>query len=159
MFSLLKDYLESHNVLIRYVRNIYGYKIGVVVAIGKDKIGYSMVNHEDDYLYLSSIKVHQLPAIQQMVHYSEKMGKPLDILSSKVYKVFAQEGQNGISIPKFNREEGVRRAIEDAENEASIHVVPDVDTITLTGRVPKDHYMVNALVDMVERSRKVKRFQ
>ncbi len=44
----LKSFLKENKVLITYLRDKYGYKCGVVVAIGPNRIGFSKVNANQD---------------------------------------------------------------------------------------------------------------
>lgn len=172
MYSMVKDYLERNKVVITYVRNDFGFKIGVVVAIGQDKIGWSMVNHRHDYkeMYL---KVHQIPALQKMVQ-RMKDYKPgvldndgkeipfpkIDIFKSKAYRLYLdmiQEswGDKLIPVPYFDREEGLRRAIEMAEK-GTFEVA---SWLTHPWDHPLNSYMRDAITQMIDRSHRVRMFQ
>jgi hypothetical protein len=153
MYSLVKDYLLKKNVLISYVRNPYGYRIGVVVAIGRDKIGWSMVNHDLDYQG-RIVEPHQLPVFQKMLEDSNRMGESFNPFRTKAYQMLVQDG-GYVRIPKFDKYEGLRRAIEDAEN-GKVQVIEGTET--LLGKIPINPLMVEALNRMLLRSRKVKRF-
>ena len=193
MFSLVKEYLKQNKVIITYVRNDLGFKVGIVVAIGKDKIGWSMVNHRHDYEE-RELKVHQVPAIQKMLQRAkdykpgvlDKNGKEIpppkvDIFQSKAYRLYLDmtrggwgEASDSFFVPHFDREEGLRRAIEMAVNgtfkvdkwmnplQGIDRNDPDFDAKVkgaLACRKPHNSYMVDAIDAMIDRSHRVKAFQ
>lgn len=157
MFGLVKEYVKSHDTLINYVRNEYGYTVGVVVAVGRDKVGWSMVNMREDFEY-KSIQPHQLPMVQFTKAQAEKDGIPFNMYEvPAVQKLIRNDLYQ--KIPKFNKEEGLRRAIECAEN-GRVKITPlDDENSEIEGKVPLNPTMVRAVVDMIGRSRKVKRFK
>jgi hypothetical protein len=192
MYSMVKEYLKQNKVIITYVRNDLGFKIGIVVAIGQNKIGWSMVNHRHDY-ESRDLKLHQVPAIQKMLQrvkdykpgVMDKNGKEIpapkvDIFQSKAYRLYldmAEQGWKGdceIMVPHFDREEGLRRAIEMAVNgtfkvdkwmnpfQGIDQKDPDFDAKVdgaLACRKPHNSYMVDAIDAMIDRSHRIKAFQ
>jgi hypothetical protein len=182
MFSLVKDFLSKNKVVITYVRDALGFKIGVVVAVGRDKIGYSMVNHRHDY-QKKVLQLHQLPGIQKLQELQLK-GVQINILQSHAYKVFTtlikEKMENydepDINVPLFDRNIGLSKAIEMAMNgtfkvdaweefQESPTLVPvglndDFEQVMkVLLNKPYNNYMRDAIDNMIIRSRKVKAFQ
>ena len=174
MYSMVKEYLEKNKVIITYVRNDLGFKIGIVVAIGQDKIGWSLVNHRHDY-EKRYLKPHQIPAIQKMLQRMkdykpgvlDKDGKEIpfpkiDIFKSKAYRLYLDmlrdtnwDATSEIPVPSFDREEGLRRAIEMAVN-GTFKVA---SWLTHPWDRPLNSYMREAITQMIDRSHRVKMFQ
>ena len=78
---ILKDYLLQHKVLVQYLHDLYGFRRGVLVATGKDRIGWSSVSDHD--VEIRRIDPLKLPAIQGLV----KKGAPIaEIMSNKAYE-------------------------------------------------------------------------
>jgi hypothetical protein len=155
MNGLVKDFMKRNKVAVSYVRDGFGFKCGVVVALGKDVLGWAMVNHDLDSEY-KSLKPHQLPAIQKFV---SKGG--LDVLNSRAYKKYSNV-DGCVKVPIFNREVGLVIAINRALNN-EIKIVETDDpmddgnmVLALEGKVPKDKGMIQAIFRMVEKSRKIK---
>ena len=159
VFSLVKEYVKDHDILVSYLRNEYGYTVGVVVAIGKDKVGWSMVNMSEDYEY-KNIQPHQLPVVQFTKTQAEKEGVSFNMYELPAVKKLIRNDLMQ-KIPHFNKEEGLRRAIECAENGKVVIIDEDDEGeyYSLSGKVPLNSIMVKALVDMIRRSRNVKRFK
>jgi hypothetical protein len=159
-FTLVKEYLKTHKVVITYVRNGFGFPMGVVIAIGKNKIGYSQVHHRHDYEKREDLQLHQLPAIQRMMQRIKDGKSQGDIFQSKAYQLYQdqlklREWGEDFKIPHFDRNEGLRRAIEMAEN--GIFKVDE--WLEHPWDKPLNNYMREAITDMIARSQKVKAFQ
>lgn len=121
MKAIVQDFIKTHpkDLKIKYVRNIYGYKTGVVVKIGQGKdakIGWSMVHSREDSL-LRYRKPHQLPIWQWM----ERNNVPYPVILAEPFYHRLLENGCFISIPDFDRYKGLALAIDKAlSNEVSI---------------------------------------
>lgn len=155
MYSMVKEYLKQNAPLIYYVRDEYGYSMGVVVAVGKDRLGWSMVNRWAD-CESKRVQPHQLPVVQRILAIASKEGVPFDIFSLGAVRKLIRNNLK-VSVPNFNREEGLRRAIETAER-GEVKVSDSPDMPVFTGKVPCNPLMINALDKMLTRSRRVQRF-
>jgi hypothetical protein len=156
MESVLKDFMKRNKMIIAYSRDVFGFKNGVVVALGLDRIGWSMVNNTADIKY-KRMKPHQIPSIQRMVRVVEDSSGGTytvpdaeAILNSKAYKKLIN-AHGDIRVPEFNRELGLIHAIDRALN--NVVVVSDGGE-GMYGDVPSDENMVNLLFRMIVRSRR-----
>ena len=156
-YSMVKEYLKSHRVLISYVYDSYGFKFGTVIALGKDKLGWSSVNSEYDTRY-QSFQPHQLPIVQKMLSRAKAEGSAINIMDiPAVHKLIRKDLI--LKVPKFDRNEGLRRAIESAEN-GDVKVVEAQDGASaLEGKLPYNQFMIDALTCILERSHRAKCFQ
>ena len=78
---ILKAYLLQHKVLVQYLHDLYGFRRGVLVATGKDRIGWSSVSDYD--VEIRRIDPLKLPTIQGLM----KKGASLaEIMSNKAYE-------------------------------------------------------------------------
>jgi len=154
---MVKEYLKSHKVLISYVYDDFGFRKGVVVALGKERIGWSSVNSEYDSKY-QSLKPHQLPLVQKMIARAEREGSAIDIMNlSCVHKLIRKDLI--IKVPKFDRNEGIMRAIECAENGEVKVVVAQDGKMAIEGKLPYNQPMINALSRILDRSQRARCFQ
>jgi hypothetical protein len=120
MNSLIKDFMKRNKVLVSYVRDVYGFRKGVVVALSATELGYSLVNKSADVGY-EEMKVWQLPAVQRMAAATCKLEDgtkvPVysaeNILQSKVLRKVAED-DNYVRVPMFNRKVGLHFAIDSA---------------------------------------------
>ena len=109
----LKDFLKTHKTLIRYTRDNKGFKNGVVVAIGADRIGYSKV-HGDDYKFKSSIK--SIPHFEKFCQHFITSEPPLDLLADFYIAMQAINSVDRITCfePDFDRFTSLKIAINRA---------------------------------------------
>lgn len=152
----VKDYLKNNRVAINYVRNSFGYPIGIVLAIGRDKIGYSQVN-TSDCIAKYDLKLHQLPAIQRLENKIRSGWTTESLFQSRAYKVYNEVLSDGgyFTIPKFNRNIGLNMALIMAINgefdvREWLFFNPE--------RQPLNFFMREAITNMIARSRKIKAF-
>lgn len=62
--KFVKDFLAKNRVYVEYIHDGNGFRRGVVVAINKDQIGWSLVAKEDYVPYVG--RVIDIPAIQKI---------------------------------------------------------------------------------------------
>lgn len=62
--NLAKEFLKTHKTLVEYVYDGNGFKKGVVVAIGPDQVGFSLVAKEDYKVYTGSYA--NIPAVKEL---------------------------------------------------------------------------------------------
>ena len=106
---ILKDYLLQHKVLVQYLYDLYGFRSGVLVATGRDRIGWSSVSNRD--VEIQRIDPLKLPTIQGLV----KTGAPLaEIMSNKAYRKAINENC-AVPVPTFDFNIGIFLAIGRAE--------------------------------------------
>ena len=60
----VKDFLAKNRIYVEYIHDGNGFRRGVVVAINKDQIGWSLVAKEDYVPYCG--KLADIPAIRQI---------------------------------------------------------------------------------------------
>lgn len=173
MKSLIKDYMSKNKVLVSYVRDAYGFRKGVVVALGPTTLGYSLVNKSADVEY-RDVKPWQLPAVQRMaaakVEVDGKMVPAFsasDVLASKAYRRASEELV--VRIPLFDRKIGIMRAIDSALNE-EIKVVDgkivtaqkvvgynlETKTQVTESNIPKDKDFLDVIKVVAERASRAK---
>ena len=141
MNPLLRDYLTRNRVLIEYVRSVFGYKKGVVVAISKDRVGWSLVNNTLDIQW-RKVSAMSIPPIQKMVN----EGKPLQEIVRHPAYVRAARNEFAIRVPQFDQDVGLLkalgRALEQGGKEKGIEPIP------------KDSELAAAIERMVERAKR-----
>ena len=97
----MKDYLLRHKVLVHYLHDVYGFRRGVLVATGKDRIGWSSVSDYD--VEIRRIDPLKLPAIQGLL----KKGASLaQIMSNRAYQKAIKENC-AIPVPTFDFNIGI----------------------------------------------------
>ena len=134
--GLVKDYLKNHKVLISYVRDKYGFRKGVVVAISKNQIGWSVVNPEDYVRYRGALT--SIPAIARDIKW--------DIPISEITKYLTfEKGCCVIMQPSFDRNAGLYIALTRALQD-------DGTGDRLLGR---DKDLIQAVKDMCERAERL----
>jgi len=140
--TLTGQFIIEHSVKVAYVRNIFGYRKGVVVKIGKGKdakYGWSLV-HKSDYDFNKKVNYNQLPVFQENI-YHDKVEVLEKLLNNSGY----------VRSPKFNKEHGKAIAINRALQEP---IIVDPTFPILVGEMPHDKDLVAVLVDMIEHNRK-----
>ena len=106
---IMKDYLLRHKVLVQYLHDVYGFRRGVLVATGKDRIGWSSVSDHD--VEIRRIDPLKLPTIQELL----KKGASLaQIMSNRAYQKAIKENC-AIPVPTFDFNIGIFLAIGRAE--------------------------------------------
>ena len=142
---IVSEFLQNHakDIKITYVRDVYGFKKGVVVRLfkGKDaKVGWSVVHPNDCTIRFR--KPHQLPFYQWMVGTGCK--------AETIYwdVAFQRLLENGgyVKEPKFDKYEGLSMAI----NRALTSPITTTDSeITLAKDIPNDEDLINALAEVL----------
>jgi hypothetical protein len=141
MNPLLKQYLEKNKVLIQYVRNVFGFKKGIVVAISKDGVGWSLVNNTLDIQWRKASPM-SIPPIQRMAN----DGKPLlEIMKHPAY-VRAVKSEFAIRVPQFDVDIGLMKALGRALDQGEKEKVIEP--------IPKDMELAAAIERMVERAKR-----
>ena len=105
----MKDYLLQHKVLVHYLHDIYGFRHGVLVATGKDRIGWSSVSDHD--VEIRRIDPLKLPAIQRLVKKGASISPDH---SNKAYRKAIKENC-AVPVPIFDFNIGIFLAIGRAE--------------------------------------------
>jgi hypothetical protein len=153
MDSLVRDFMSKNKVLVSYVRDVYGFRKGVVVALGKDQLGFSLVHKRMDVDW-KRVMPHQLPNVQRMMHFGEDAET---IMNSEGYQKCLRNGGE-IRVPKFDRKLGLMYAIDSAKrNEITFETAEDEDGLTsviINGRVPNDPDLINVVFATRERAMK-----
>jgi len=144
--TLVKRFIADSKPLISYVKDKHGFKKGVVVALDANRIGWSLVSKEDYEPYRGSVA--GLPKVAIML--KELTNDESDVVAHVLNTVLEQQSLNGIqfglmrnrtsvlhamdahplvSMPAFDRETGLRLAIERAlnDNQGTSNVPADID--------------------------------
>ena len=114
--NFIRETLKKPNIL-SYVRDCNGYYKGVVISLGKNKIGWSLVSPEDHSYHA------KLPqAIPAIAHQLQRGKDWNNIVPSALYRRLALNNFI-VAIPKFSKEEGVIKAIGRALSH-KVEVIP-----------------------------------
>ena len=106
---ILRDYLSQHKVLVQYLHDIYGFRRGVLVATGKDRIGWSSVSDYD--VEIRRVDPLKLPVVRKSI----REGAPIEkITASKAYRKAIKE-HCSVAFPLFDLNIGIFLAIGRAE--------------------------------------------
>jgi hypothetical protein len=134
--QFVEDYLKNNKIVIRYVRDEYGFKKGVVVATSVTNIGWAMLHKGIDYTY-THVSPFRIPYIQYLNSKKydlmdtvkdevSRAGVPVDISIEDAIKfndsidgqIISNRGflkviknDNWIYVPKFDREYVLTKAI------------------------------------------------
>ena len=130
---ILKDYLLRHKVLVQYLHDVYGFRRGVLVATGKDRIGWSSVSDHD--VEIRRIDPLKLPTIHGLV---KKGASIADITSHKAYKKAIKENC-AVPFPIFDLNIGLFLALGRAEQSA-------------LQTMPKNRHIKSAIQEMKEKA-------
>ena len=168
MNSLVKNFMTNNKTVVAYVRDEYGFRKGIVVAVGPGKLGYSLVKKSEDFQWVKMLP-HQLPVVQRM----GTMGfPPEEIVTSKPYQRCIRNW-NQVRVPDFNKDTGLFYAFDSALN-GEITYLPDtqefetimeVDKVVYTNgelikkmksAIPSDKDLWKVIRTVAERSLKVK---
>lgn len=113
----VKYFLAKNRVYVEYIHDGNGFRRGVVVAINKDQIGWSLVAKEDYVPYCG--KIADIPAIQQITLEADRDDTELtaggaiaDIFSLPVFKTI--EAFRMPMQPAFDKYIGLATAIRRA---------------------------------------------
>jgi hypothetical protein len=97
----LKQYLSTNKVLIQYVKDINGYPKGLVVAISKEKIGWSLVSTRD--ISLQRIDPMNIPVLKKLI---EKKSPIADLVKHKAYQKCIRD-HSSVTVPTFDKNTGL----------------------------------------------------
>jgi len=125
MKTLVKEYMKTHRVMVKYLRDRNGFKKGVVVAIDENRYGWSLVAKSDYAPYTGSFM--EIPSIKRALKYG---AGPEDVFNLHVFNSI----RNGFAVqePMFNKNVALDFAISRAMNapdplvETSLPADPDL---------------------------------
>ena len=103
--SYVREYFANHRVLIQYVRDSFGLRKGVVIAIAPGVVGWSEI-HPDDYIpWQYNLKdLCNLPSISKILASEEAVRANLS-------RCFDKPGYVRIYLPSFDRKVGFEKAL------------------------------------------------
>jgi hypothetical protein len=133
--NFAKKFLAENRVVVEFIYDDNGFRRGVVVAINKDQIGWSLVSDEDYTLYKG--RIADIPGIKRLL--AEAVLAPADALEA-IFKlpVFTRiERGYRPKMPAFDKNLGfaiaIRRALADKGqtrelpmNEAAVKAIENV---------------------------------
>jgi len=166
MNAFIKNYLKDHpNTLVSYVRDSKGFVKGVVVAIAKDKIGWSLVNSGRDSDWVDR-KTHQLPAYQRLqvairniLAATENIDDEVvkdEIVKSALAASSFHAGLSGlitsVKVPLFERGSGIYHALDRALGDPVVFDGPDAEGAEYIKGTPNDNDLNKAIWKMKERA-------
>jgi hypothetical protein len=154
MNSIVKYFMERNKVIVQYVYDRFGYRYGCVVAIGPGRLGWSMVNHSEDYEY-KQVKPWQLPAIQRLKNILTAEDFPRIMLQSPAYRAWINK-DGLIRIPMFNRHRALEEAINKALRSQIFITESREEGLTFVGTLPNDKEMMDTLIYVQDRSKRAK---
>ena len=163
MNGVVKDFMSKNKIIVSYVRDVYGFKKGVVVALGKDKLGFSMVKQSEDIEW-KRLKPWQIPSIQRM----STMGVSLEeIMFSPAFEKLEKD-DHSVKVPLFNKQVGLMLAIDsalrseiqfDGEEIKTSKVPTGIDGVTKTiwdNRFPQDKDLLRVIYFVRHRALKAR---
>lgn len=177
--SIAKEALETGNILLSYVTDKFGFKKGVVIAIGPGQVGWSLVN-KNDYEY-QELGLEQIPSLAGFIHnpeayialepvldeedYEDEDGDPVEVsaedstlsaaealnllITNSAFKAWAASG-GLIRVPLFDRKAGIETALDRARLYNSIK--PNQGLTFEDVPLPTDKDLRRVLEYMVRRS-------
>lgn len=177
--SIAKEVLEKDNILLSYITDKFGFKKGVVIAIGPGQVGWSLVNKRD-YEY-QELGLEQIPALAGYIHNPEayialepilededdedENGDPIELtaedttlsaaealnllITNPAFKAWAASG-GVLRVPLFDRKAGIETALDRARLYNSIK--PNQGLTFDEVPLPTDRDLRRALEYMVRRS-------
>jgi hypothetical protein len=142
---LLKQYLSVNKVITQYIRDMNGYPRGIVVATGKNRIGWSLVSSKD--ISLQRIDPTNIPVLKQLV----ERERPIeDIIRHKAYQKCIRD-HSSVTVPRFNKDTGLLLAL----GRSLISKLEEKDgKLLLEPAPPHDKELLTAISRMVARSRR-----
>jgi hypothetical protein len=130
---ILKEYLTKHRVLVQYIHDVYGFRSGVLVATGKERIGWSFVSDRD--VEIRRVDPLKLPVVGKSI----REGATIETIStSKAYRKAIKENCS-VAFPLFDLNIGLFLALGRAEQGA-------------LQTMPKNKYLKSAIQEMKERA-------
>lgn len=142
--TLTGDFITKNSVKVSYVHDIFGYRKGVVIKVGKGKeakYGWSLV-HKLDGEAKFGVKYTQLPIFQE-----NRFHDKVEVLE----KLLLQN--SWVHIPNFDKEQGKVIAINRALQQPI--VAENTHFPVLVGEdMPYDRDLLGILMDMVEHNKK-----
>jgi hypothetical protein len=130
---VLRDYLAKHRLLVQYLHDIYGFKHGVLVATGKDRVGWSSVSNRD--VEIRRIDPLRLPVVRKLIAEGASIEQ---ISASKAYKKAIRE-HCSVAFPLFDLNIGLFLALGRAEQGA-------------LQTMPKNRHIKSAILKMKDRA-------
>jgi len=143
----LSRLLQETNALVSYVRDDFGYYKGVVVAIGKKKIGYSLVKLSRDVLWVR-VKPHQLPVINKMF----QEGHSLEEIAKTAPYQKCESEHHIVRIPQFDKRIGLLFALDSAMKSEIKWMDCGIDEPMFTSPFPKDDDLRKVFAKMINRA-------
>jgi hypothetical protein len=151
--SLAKEAIKQ-GIMIAYVRDKFGFKKGVVVAIGPGELGWSMVDaadHEGRFLTVENIPILAKYLCNPDNHDVIPADAALDcFVHHPAFKAWEREG-GYISVPLFDRARGIEQAVNRAR---AIKATPPIDRpLTFEDTfIPRDKELRNTMARLNLRS-------
>jgi hypothetical protein len=153
--AFVKGELQKPHI-IRYVLDDYGYKKGVIVAFGEDKIGWAMVAPAD-YCWKKE-RLHNVP----VVAHSLREGKTWDqIITTPIVQRILNRGLL-MNAPIFDKESGLTKAVHralagrTAVIESPVQTMGSPTVYVAKGDMIQDEDLEIALYQVKERLNKAK---
>lgn len=148
--SIAKEILDTQDVMVTYVRDKFGFKKGVIIAIDAGQLGWSLVD-QSDYEY-RDLTIEQIPALESYIHTPETFDKENTIdglVNHPAFKAWSRQG-GCIRVPRFDRAQGIVIAMDRARTIASIE--SDKGLNFTDTKLPYDKEFLNTLARMNLRS-------
>ena len=167
MNKFVKNYLLANpNTLVSYVRDELGYIKGVVVAVGKNKIGWSLVNGSMDSEW-EFRRAHQFPAYHKLQNSLKKIAEAANLVEDDAirdelfnYVAASTDYSKGLGkiytearVPFFDKNKGLQVAINRGLESPAVFSVDEEGTEMVSG-TPNDDDLNMAIWKMKERSKK-----
>lgn len=144
MDAVFKELLSKRKLLLQYVFDEHGFPKGAIVAVDRQKIGWSLVHHCLDITWLR-VNLLTLPAIQRRINQG---ATTQEILQSALAQKWVRSA-GAVRVPNFRRTIGrlvaLKRALE-CEG-----VVIEEGKVLLP-KLPNDIELSHAFVDMASRA-------
>jgi len=154
-YSRAKNILDTQNILLAYITDKFGFKKGVILAIGPGQIGWSLVN-KNDYHY-ETLGIEQIPKLANFIQNPTRNGQDEvtadEALSALVddtaFKAFIEAG-GFIQVPDFDRASGIVQAYDRALLYQATK--PDSGLTFDDVPLPHDKDLRGAIMYMIDRS-------
>lgn len=145
MNTILKQYLTTNKILVQNVKDINGYPKGLVVAISKSKIGWSLVSTKD--ISLQRMDPMNIPVLKKLI---EKKSPIADIVGHKAYQKCIRD-HSSVTIPTFDVDTGLLLAL----GRSLISKLEDKDgKLFLEPSPPNDRELLIAISRMAARAKR-----
>jgi hypothetical protein len=163
------EYFRGNRVVVVYVRDIYGYRKGIVVALSPTQIGWSMVSKRDfDYQnvnpmqtpYVQRIMARKVPISPLMTkgEIAEAIRANNEIDSAVLNDIGFQKvmkNDNWINVPVFNRASGLLRAINRAARSKFSINTDEKGIVSFEAndpKFPKDEDLNDAVLRVIDKA-------